>query len=313
MESLFEGMVLFDPTSSSTTHQSDSHLNHQSDSPPSPSPSPAADVSQPLDENLFSDLTLVTPLSPPTSPVVSTTKSITRQLSITRKKKRAAGLRIGYKKDDLDHSVVHTHSIPEDISSLTQLDYPNPNQEVESKVVVNVDDHHIHNDLVKPDVDSIITQVVDDTTSQKNTSSFSIELRFDQIRNDITENLRHAKERVDSVSNTRKDCIRRRRKAAEDLSLVSAKYTELERQLEEACEAEDFETADRLSDTLASADSQKEMLAVALRDADAECDAADVKMQGVLDLQIAAEEECASLLQRFAMVSTCKILILIQV
>ena len=350
MDSLFEGMVLFDPSLppssalqstpsiDNNSHDSKHHLNHR----PEPTDPPAAEfASQPLDENLFSDLTLVPPqiqqtLAEP-SPIVATapiiTKSITRQVSNTRKKKRAAGLRIGYKKDDLDSAVdsvvtARSSSVPVEEFRISEVE--NRDREVEARARTVVDSDlvrdvgekpDVDNDLVrdegeKPDVDNGLVREggekpdVDTTGEEEDRKSedCSIERRFEKIRSEIMENLKRARERVDSVSQMRKECIRRRRKAAEDLSLASTKYRELERQLEEACEAEDFETADRLSDSLASADSEKEMLAVALRDADAECDAVDVKMQGVLDLQIAAEEECASLLQRFSMVSTCRIL-----
>lgn len=319
MDSLFEGMVLFDPSqpsppsstqpSTPATNSNSNHQNLQSE-PPS---SPAADVSQPLDENLFSDLTLVTPqiqqtLAPP-SPIVSptpiTTNSITRQSSGTRKKKRAAGLRIGYKKDELDSiadsvvdSVVTTPSTPV-VEEIRVSEVEKHDQKVESKGRT-VDDDDIDSDLVRDDAEKPDAATIGEEEDRER-DNCSIDVRFEQIRSDITENLRRAREMVDSVSEMRKESIRRRRKAAEDLSLASAKYRELERQLEEACETEDFEAADRLSDSLASADSEKERLAVALRDADAECDAVDVKMQGVLDLQIAAEEECASLLLRFSM------------
>ncbi|KAL8132012.1 hypothetical protein AgCh_007772 [Apium graveolens] len=330
MDSLFEGMVLFDPTqpsqpSTSTINNISDNSNHQPEQPPS---SPAADVSQPLDENLFSDLTLVTPqihqtLAPP-SPVVSTapitSKPIARQTSSTRKKKRAAGLRIGYKKDEIDsvadsvvNSVVAIPSTPV-VEEVRVSEVEKRDQEVELKVRMVDDDDDIGNDLVRDDAEKldigddlvrddaekIDVGVIGDEEDRER-DNCSIEVRFERIRSDITDNLRRVREQVDSVSGKRKESIRRRRKAAEDLRLASAKYRELERQLEEACEAEDFETADRLSDALASADSDKERLAVALRDADAECDAVDVKMQGVVDLQIAAEEECASLLQRFSM------------
>lgn len=342
MDSLFEGMVLFDPTQSSppsstqpstpTINNISHNSNHQPELPPS---SPAADVSQPLDENLFSDLTLVAPqihqtLAPP-SPVVAatpiSTKPIARQSSSTRKKKRAAGLRIGYKKDEIDSvadsvvdsvvvdSVVKTPSSPVPVEGVRVSEVEKRDQEVELKVRTVDDDDigndlvrddaeklDIGNDLVRDDAEKLDVGVIGDEEDRER-DVCSIEVRFERIRSDITENLRRVREQVDSVSEKRKESIRRRRKAAEDLSLASAKFRELERQLEEACEAEDFETADRLSDSLASADSEKERLAAALRDADAECDAVDVKMQGVLDLQIAAEEECASLLQSFSMVS----------
>ncbi|KAA8544657.1 hypothetical protein F0562_019496 [Nyssa sinensis] len=48
--------------------------------------------------------------------------------------------------------------------------------------------------------------------------------------------------------------------------------------LEEACEAEDFETTKRLSESLASVEKEKECLAIELRDAEADCDAVDSKM-----------------------------------
>lgn len=323
MESLFEGMVLIDPTqpspSSSSTQPSTPTvitISHTSNHQPEPPSSPAADVSQPLDENLFSDLTLVTPqihqtLAPP-SPIVATpptsTKSISRQVSNTRKKKRAAGLRIGYKKEEIDSvadSVVTTPStrVAEEVrdSEVEKRDQEveNHDEEVESKAKT-VDDDEIDSDLVRNDVEKLEVDVIRQEEDRER-DNCSIEVRFERIKSEITENLRRAREMVDSVLEKRKESIRRRRKAAEDLSLASAKHRELERQLEEACEAEDFEMADRLSDSIASADSEKERLAVALRDADAECDAVDVKMQGVLHLQIAAEEECASLLQRFSM------------
>ncbi|KAA8534691.1 hypothetical protein F0562_032208 [Nyssa sinensis] len=69
---------------------------------------------------------------------------------------------------------------------------------------------------------------------------------------------------------------------------------------EEGCEVEDFETAERLSESLASTEKEKECMAIELRDAKADCDAVDSKMQEVLEFQIAAEEECASLLENFA-------------
>ncbi|KAL7584870.1 hypothetical protein Lser_V15G44566 [Lactuca serriola] len=74
---------------------------------------------------------------------------------------------------------------------------------------------------------------------------------------------------------------------------------EMEKELEEVVESEDFETAKRVSDSLASAERNKELLSVALRDAKPDCDAIDSKMQEALELQIVTEEECAALLQIF--------------
>ncbi|XP_024991805.1 cingulin-like protein 1 [Cynara cardunculus var. scolymus] len=129
----------------------------------------------------------------------------------------------------------------------------------------------------------------------------SMESRYDQIKAQIADKLNCAQQAVASVSAKRKDFIRKRRKAEEELNLASAKHKEMEKELEEAVESEDFETAERVSDSLAAAEKNKELLSIALRDAESNCDAIDAKMQEALELQIVAEEECAALLESFAM------------
>ncbi|XP_076888317.1 uncharacterized protein LOC143538714 [Bidens hawaiensis] len=74
----------------------------------------------------------------------------------------------------------------------------------------------------------------------------------------------------------------------------------MEKELEEAVESEDFETAERVSDSLALAEKNKEVLLIALREAETEFDAIDSKMQEALELQIVAAEECTELLKSFA-------------
>ncbi|RVX15995.1 hypothetical protein CK203_005823 [Vitis vinifera] len=135
---------------------------------------------------------------------------------------------------------------------------------------------------------------------EKTTCSTSTEANFDRVRAIISEKLHHARQLAASISASRKDSIRRRRKAAQNLNLASTKSMELEKELEEACEAEDFEMAERLSQSLAGAEKDKQAFIAALRDAEAECDAIDSKMQEVLERQITAEEECVSLLEQFA-------------
>ncbi|KAL2529828.1 Uncharacterized protein Fot_22429 [Forsythia ovata] len=114
MGSLFEGMVLFSPSQivsdidESPSKQSTKIVTEAaSDAPEDISVDVA--VSQPLDENLFSDLTLITPsqvqITPESSSPVSKS-TVSRQTSI-RKKKRA-GLRIGYGRD--------APVIPDDVS-----------------------------------------------------------------------------------------------------------------------------------------------------------------------------------------------------
>ncbi|KAL6312995.1 hypothetical protein AAG906_012504 [Vitis piasezkii] len=55
-----------------------------------------------------------------------------------------------------------------------------------------------------------------------------------------------------------------------------------------------------LNQSLARAEKDKPAFIAALRDAEAECDAIDSKIQEVLERQITVEEECVSLLEQFA-------------
>lgn len=320
MGSLFEGMVLFSPQIVSEIDENPPKKSTEivaeaaSDEPEKISVDVA--VSQPLDENLFSDLTLITPsqvqITPESSPVLNS--AVSRQTSI-RKKKRA-GLRIGYGRD--------APLIPDDVSdSKEPINREHIGSEVDthhlpgtSTAVEERDSDFLDNSVLEDDFVEITTsseggdlQVVEEEevydkqvfVNNNSSSSSLIELRFEEIRTKISEKLKHAREAVVSVSAVRKDSIRRRRKVADNLNQASAKYNELEKQLEEACEAEDFEKAERVSERLSSAERERESMALTLRDAEADCDAVESKMQEVLDLQIRAEEECASLLESFTM------------
>ncbi|KAL6996050.1 hypothetical protein U1Q18_006186 [Sarracenia purpurea var. burkii] len=396
MDSLFEGMVLFNPSQmADDDHHHVQQLQdqqqqqpqpvspHTSRSPPSSDNSSSAEASssesQPLDENLFSDLTLITPLqnqsthqlqaqlrTSPTIAIDDTTtrsnsevlpSSLSRQVS-TRKKKRA-GLRIGYGRDSAipDDQHADGQSVESDLpppslslqpeSSRSTLQRPQQ-QEVsccptppdsqtsplsfptaqpvsytspstatttaESDFTENtreVDPSHStaangalrEYDNIVPEAEPTATVLSKDLQvgeDEVNTNA-PIELRFEQIRAQISQKLGHVRELVASVSATRKDSTRRRRKAADRLNLASARFRELEKELEEACEAEDFETAERVSERLASAEKEKERLGIDLRHTETDCDAVDSKMQEVLEWQIAAEEESSSLLKTFAM------------
>ncbi|KAI3734538.1 hypothetical protein L6452_14009 [Arctium lappa] len=405
-DSLFEGMVLFDPSSSSSSSQlplksplddDNKHddvvelRNHGeiSQQPPQ-SPTPAATTTtgasfEPLDENLFSDLTLVQPQSqddvsssldhPPISPssssssrsttdvattfaspsqtsnaITSTSVSISRgaaapiarslssQNSSTRKKKRA-GLRIGYGRaaqsqdanvdvDDMQpqlrlpsHSTTPSSS-PSPSPSLSaasslpvvvaeEKDEPGeekqqivPDSEIRSDLTIAVEEQIKVSEAI-PNSESVemtlksIPQEEEENTQVQSREN-SMESRYDQIKTEIADKLNCARKAVAAVSAKRKEFIRKRRKAEEELNLVSAKHKEMEKELEEAVESEDFETAERVSDSLAAAERNKELLSIALRDAEADCDAIDSKMQEALEMQIVAEEECAALLESFA-------------
>lgn len=362
MDSLFEGMVLFNPIEigNNKAHDlgHDSTLSTINDALVSSSSS----ASQPLDENLFSDLTLVTPLQTPegvglysdsdpnstvtysdTTTTVTAAKevpSVCRQIS--RKKKRA-GLRIGYGRgetpqfsddqpplplpdvvdsryvelDDsqLDRDIVTSSPLPSESHSESESRDP-----VHPTTTAASENELPHTSFTLEDIDHAQGCVLDahptivSSDALQNQSgenevgenaneiefSCSIEKKYERVRAQISEKLKCARELASSISAARKDSIRKRRKAADNVNLASLKHRELEKQLEDACEAEDFEMAERVSESLAAAEKEKAGFLNALRDAEAECDAIDSQMQDVLECQIAAEEESVSSLERFA-------------
>ncbi|GAB4834942.1 hypothetical protein Ancab_033208 [Ancistrocladus abbreviatus] len=372
--SLFEGMVLFTP--SEIVDNDDAGV----DSDPVPSikdsnatiAPPSLSSSEPLDENLFSDLTVIAPLQaeavgpsmqPHLSPVsTSTTKlegeatstaSVSRQVS--RKKKRAS-LRIGYGRDvqisddhlplsnsqesvPLNEKLVAEAHVPTELSAEAERNqdlslssttasasYPQRSEQVHSEpsqheaepgdtslkdtAVSSYEQMNVDVSLKSTpenDVDSASSQVEEGATNHKKEekeveekgTADNLEIKYEQIKAEISEKLRLAKELAASISAARKECGRRRRKAYENVNLASLRYRELEKKLEEACEAEDFEMAESLSESLAAAEKEKVHLLNELRDAEAECDAIDSKMQEALECQIATEEESVSLLQHF--------------
>ncbi|KAG5542655.1 hypothetical protein RHGRI_015707 [Rhododendron griersonianum] len=385
MDSLFEGMVLIDPSlrvdgddgGGDDDDDGDDKLQEQQQ-PVSVSLSPrtcrntsSSPASHPLDENLFTDLILVNPDSqdplilqlPPHSETCDTSTSTTtrsnreevppsllsRQIS-TRKKKRA-GLRIGYGRDalfpDLQHidgrssefdppqpppplpSSSFTDESESGRSAPQQRRQEHQQEELEQEeaslsltATTKMESDYSENTGASEEADPSRYNAANDASRDEDDSAVSdaqptatglsndqvktsvpnaIELRYEQIRAQISQKLRHVRELVASVSAARKDSRRRRRIAAETLDIASTRYRELEKELEEACEAEDFETAERVSESLASAEKDKERLAIDLRHAEEDCDAVDSRMHEVLELQIDAEEECSSLLKAFAM------------
>ncbi|KAL9999718.1 putative UVR domain-containing protein [Helianthus debilis subsp. tardiflorus] len=377
-DSLFEGMVLFDPSSSSPQFPALDHTNKHDDSvelsnhheisQQSVQSTTSGASFEPLDENLFSDLTLIQPqseyddvsnsLDPPLSPSssstssrstvttdfaattsfasipqtsITSTRSLTSQISSTRKKKRA-GLRIGYGRTSAVQSLDSDSAIDVDNSqvpvpasvSVSSVSSP----VVVSQVKLELEEEKPQNRVTESEIRSEIKVVASETedleggieineavttsstiehkveeeqeVAEDESKEDSIEVRYEQVKKQVAEKLDHARGMVASVSGKRKEVIRKRRKAAEELNSVSVKYKEMEKELEEAVESEDFETAERVSDGLAAAEKEKEVLSVALREAEAECDAIDLKMQEALEMQIVAEEECAALLQSFA-------------
>nr|XP_023899973.1 trichohyalin [Quercus suber]POE51234.1 hypothetical protein CFP56_14671 [Quercus suber] len=364
MDSLFEGMVLFNPSQLALDQDQQNHhqeqqqqQDHQGNhhdpiNPPPPIPIDAPTTtastadsesttsslnsnshssSQPLDENLFSDLTIVAPLetlpqsqNSSSTPSISTTTTTTRAIpsisrQVSRKKKRA-GLRIGYGRDGSRDAYSHfspsdldsdSHSIQSDaLDDLPHTEDHNLVSPTPTKI-----DHHDDDDnqtatqvqqeeqREEKEVQEEQQEAREEQEEQqeaKEVEEEKGELSLEDIKAQIAEKLKGARELVASVSAARKESIRRRRKAAENVNVALIKHRELEKELEEACEAEDFERAERVSDSLAAAEEEKQSSLIALREAEAQSDANESNMQEALQAQIAAEELCVSLLHNFA-------------
>ncbi|XP_002510763.2 early endosome antigen 1 [Ricinus communis] len=312
LDSLFEGMVLFTPSQldddelqkqqqqqddvrASAASTSDSFNESEAETPPACINENTLITSEnkpqqePLDENLFSDLTLQT-LSSQSHPIPDTTSPTTSR-HVTRKKKRAASLRIGYARDSssLDDPPYypspanddHDHDHPSNLNhSPAPIPTPTSLADAQSESELELD--------------------ISTSTPSVSVSDSQFDAQFDRIQSQISIKLQHSRQSAASVSAARKDAITRRRKAAQDLNSASANHRDLELQLEAACESEDFDAAQRISDCLAGSDKERLLLLTALKHAEAYCDTLDSKMHDVLNSQIVAEQECAALLSKFA-------------
>jgi hypothetical protein len=89
----------------------------------------------------------------------------------------------------------------------------------------------------------------------------------------------------------------------EELGSVASAHKDLERELEEACEAEDIERAKRISDSIVALEKENNRLLMALCDANIDYDSMDSELQDILESRIAAEEEVGALLEHFAKVN----------
>ncbi|XP_022717146.1 ribosome-binding protein 1 [Durio zibethinus] len=305
MDSLFEGMVLFTPSQLVEDHEREQKQDlYQPELESQNLTQQQHQVQEPLDENLFSDLILQTPLDEPEpepehepEPEAGPSATVfSRQMSSTyRKKRRAIGFRIGYGRDNQIDNNTDGHDTGFRIGygrdDTDGHDDNHPSLHTSNMTSTNIS--------LASDSDSQSHRVQAEQQEQKQ-SSTDAEAQFEQIKIQIANKLSHAHELAASISAARKDSISRRRKAADDLHLVTIRLRDLEKQLEDACEAEDFEAADSINESLAAADKDKQALLTALRDAEARCNAIDSKMLEVLNCQIAVEEECASLLHHFS-------------
>ncbi|KAF3331227.1 myosin heavy chain, non-muscle [Carex littledalei] len=318
--SLFDGMILFSPPASDAANPQ----------------------SEPLDEDLFSDLTLQVPtpsltLSPssspsePGTPATSTTPTPSPSRQVSRKKKRA--VRVGYARDavsidDEPHlpssSTAFSSSVPlppvfyqevtvpplpptepEEISSTDS----SSNLAVQSER--EIEQHEEPSAVVNQEQGNKEEESLVETTSRSESDNDkvaveneegcdSIEQKLAVVRAKILKKAELATQRAVSIMAKRKELALRRRNVGEELNMASAKYKELESELEEACEAEDFERAERISNSLASVENEKNQLLLDLRSAELDYQSVESDMQDVLDLHLSAEEEAGSLLQLFA-------------
>ncbi|XP_009143333.1 myosin-13 [Brassica rapa] len=291
MDSLFEGMELFTPSSSQLSDNSPAILPPSKEAETTVITAPAAEateaMSEPLDEDMFSDLTIVTPVQhvpeavthqSPLPSSSSSSSSMRRQVS--RRKKRSGGLRIGYGRHEVNDD--------EDDDSVSQQSADSVSQLSDSVNQVT--------DSVSQLSDSV-NQITDSVNQEPDVPV--VDQPLDSVKAQIEGKLKLARALAASVTSSRKNAIRKRRQASENLRLASKAHDELEKQLEEAIEAEDFDAAEKISESLADAERDKLSLMALLRQAESDCDAIESKMEEVLLSQIAAEEESASLLRGF--------------
>ncbi|KAG7603400.1 hypothetical protein AtNW77_Chr5g0109611 [Arabidopsis thaliana] len=304
MDSLFEGMELFTPASHfsgdskvSSPPQSEETKAAEATlitAPSQPDVTEATlitatsqpDITEALDENLFSDLTIVTPVQhqpEPMEAVITTHQSPAKNYGrqVSRRKKRAAGLRIGYGRHE-------TNNLDEDEDDAVS-------QQSDSVSQVS--------DLVSQISDSV-AQVFDSGNQSLDSPVVTVVVgngssRLELVKAQIEAKLNRSRDLAASVTSARKNAIRKKRQASENLRLASTTHEELEKQLEEAIETEDFDAAERISESLAAKERDRLALLALLRQAESDCDAIESKMEEVLLSQIAAEEESACLLRSF--------------
>ncbi|KAL2642634.1 hypothetical protein R1flu_010221 [Riccia fluitans] len=122
-----------------------------------------------------------------------------------------------------------------------------------------------------------------------------IEERLQYVQELVSQVMGELQRRNSAVSALRKAAVQERRQAAEKVSAASTRYKDLEAELNAACENEDFEKADSLSESFAEAENAMQQATEEFKSAEANCDLASSKVQEILDLQVATEEEAARL------------------
>ncbi|XP_062195752.1 uncharacterized protein LOC133898938 [Phragmites australis] len=325
--SLFEGMVLFAPEPAATEEAAPAPEQPA----PRPDPDAASSAPPPLDEDLFSDLTLQAPQEPLEPPLPHsedrghaaapaapppTAAALSRQSSSSSLRKKKRAVRIGYGRSPqpappsppLAATISATTAAVTAATITDALPHPaappTPDQHPERQVDVYVNGDEADAEVVDPDANSprVEEEAKDEDDEKKDgggVAAVGIEERLSLLRSQITGKLESIQQRAAAVSARRRQLAGRRRKVAEEVGSAASRHKDLERELEEACEAEDFEKAERISDSLAALEKEKDRLLTALRDAGLDYDSVDSELQDVLESRIAAEEEAAALLEQF--------------
>ncbi|ONM02964.1 UvrB/uvrC motif family protein [Zea mays] len=341
--SLFEGMVLFAPEPTAAE-----------DSVPAPAPVPelpsaarhdadaASSVPPPLDEDLFSDLTLFAPPQEPLSleqtppPLLpqgedrshaalapaplAPTPGLSRQPSTSSLRKKKRAVRIGYARSPQPAPPSPPATVPASAaaaaisaSTIAFLDaspYPAATRTLDQlpdrQLDVHVNGYEAHAEAVDVDTNSphVEEEAKEDDDGKEDedagVAALGVKERLGLLRSQISGKLDSIQQRAAAVAAKRRLLAGRRRKVAEEATSVASRHKDLERELEVACEAEDFERAESISDSLAALEKEKDGLLTALRDAELDYDSVDSELQEVLESRIAAEEEAAILLEQFA-------------
>jgi hypothetical protein len=363
--SLFEGMVLFAPEPAAAEDSVPAPAPAE-DSVPAPAAVPelptaarpdadaASSVPPPLDEDLFSDLTLFTPpqeplsleqTPPPLPPqgedrshaALAPTPALSRQPSTSSLRKKKRAVRIGYARSPQPAPPSPPATVPASAaaaaisaSTIAFLDaspYPAATRTLDQlpdrQLDVHVNGYEAHAEAVDVDTNSphVVEAVDVDTNSPRveeeeakedddgkededaGVAALGVKERLGLLRSQISGKLDSIQQRAAAVAAKRRLLAGRRRKVAEEATSVASRHKDLERELEVACEAEDFERAESISDSLAALEKEKDGLLTALRDAELDYDSVDSELQEVLESRIAAEEEAAILLEQFAKVN----------
>ncbi|KAI4366234.1 hypothetical protein MLD38_022133 [Melastoma candidum] len=239
MDSLFEGMVLFTPAQLSPEQPPSPERPAPRDHPQQEDVPLQSVASEPLEENLFSDLT------------------ISRDVDVSR----SSGI-------DIPVASSNGEGMSKEFSSVIQSD----NNDLEaSRDLENAET------LGASTMSSVLQVENEETVGTEGSgdrkelddvveSDDAAEEKFEKLKEQISSKLDNSRMIAASLSTARKECVRRRRKAAESLSSIIQRGKSLD----------------------------------ALRDAEAECDAIDVKMDEVLRARIIVEEEGISLMEDFS-------------